>query len=156
MFTEDFQRGREPVWGLRSSRWKGTPRPQREERKQSLLGREPQWLGLLSELQRCNPDSCNEAEPWAQQLLHILTNAEGRWSLVQSWDAGEHPATGNPGLLNHSMRRGRKTSLYFFSRSSEITCMHTHLWKRAFYILDVLRIWVKSTHSMVRLPEGES
>lgn len=53
------------------------------------------WEGnhmALSRLVGCNPDSCNEAEPWSQQLLRIPMNAEARGSLVQSCDADEYPS----------------------------------------------------------------
>lgn len=126
IYSRRFTEGKEHV--------RGPSRPQREGCKQGLLGRETEWLGEFSGLQWCNTDSCNEAEPWSQQLQHILTNIEARGSLLQSQDANECLNTGHPHLIKHSIR-GRKTPFHFFSRHSEIMCMQTHLWKKVYSLL---------------------
>lgn len=76
---------------------------------------------------------------WSLKLLHILRNVEA----LQSWDAREDPATGNPGLINHSMVRSRKIPFYLFS-ISKIMCMQMHLWKRAFHILSGMWVWIRA------------
>lgn len=67
--------------------------------------------------------------PGPGSSMHNLTNIEAKGSLVQSCIAGEHLATGNPGLLNSNsyLKRYRKTLFHFFSGSSKIMCMQTHL-----------------------------